>query len=169
MILWKPSQGTQRSQSRTMATCLRRESAFSLYVWSVAGKTLTRSETFGSEVEFLTFSSTNSTLMVYCKDGSLHSLDISAGPRGLPQKILTNHLGIDRIALSQHRMLLATVRKEIMELWKFPTGDSIMKFNAGRAHITAIAFSPDGLAIWTGSADGFLRMWTPLNATNWSS
>ena len=142
------------SNQGAVASACRR----SVFVWSQHGG-IPWEPSFESEVGFITFSTISPTLFVCCKDGSLHSLDISAG---IGQAILKNQESINLIALSSDRTILATVKGKLIELWKFPSGESMEKPILGSVNFTAIAFSPDCKSIISGSADGTLQVWAFL-------
>jgi len=114
---------------------------------------------FESEVDFMTFSAMNSILFVYCKDGSLHFLSVYGKTR---QAILKDQEGINLIALSSDEKTLATAKGKLIELWKFPSGESMEKPILGTANFTTITFSPDCKSIVSGSVDGTLQIWTLL-------
>jgi WD40 repeat protein len=58
-----------------------------------------------------------------------------------------------------HTLFSALEEAPVVTVWDVPTGSPLGRFGAHKSRITALACSPDGLWVATGSEDGMVYLW----------
>ncbi|MGO8673973.1 MAG: caspase family protein [Capsulimonadaceae bacterium] len=113
----------------------------------------------------LAFSPDGAKLADACDDGVAHIWNVASG-KDLGQLEMNNIEGIDSVAWSPDGKQIAlggvggiSNTTESLQLWDVTT-EKVVRMMVGHAKpVTAIAFSPDGAAIASGSSDYTGRLW----------
>ena len=81
-----------------------------------------------------------------------------------PQNVQLNKFAVDgpaaATAVSADRKRLAVASGKTVQLFDLATGKPAAKLEGHAENVTAVAFSPDGAKLFTGSADKTVRVWT---------
>ncbi|MBM4129693.1 WD40 repeat domain-containing protein [bacterium] len=95
-------------------------------------------------------------------DGVLRVWDAASGAllRSLHRQAEGARLALADVAWLADGRRLATAAKDLtVRLWDIQTGDHLAVFHGHAAEVTALAATPDGLALWSSDAEGTLRRW----------
>lgn len=81
-----------------------------------------------------------------------------------PQNVQLNKFAVDgpaaAAAISADRKLLAVASGKTVQLFNLADGKPAAKLEGHGENVAAVAFSPDGAKVFTGSADKTVRVWT---------
>ncbi|MBD2629340.1 WD40 repeat domain-containing protein [Trichormus variabilis] len=106
------------------------------------------------------------TILSCSLDGTIKAWDIYTGHL---KYTLTESTGVERMALSPNGDFLATIcrvqhrafKEKVFKLWHLPTHNYEI-VNGHIDEVNAVAFSPDGQTIVSGSADQTIKVWRIL-------
>ena len=118
------------------------------------------------EVYGLALSPDGATLASACKDGVVAFWSALPGAKEEQPRVLTPEHWLDvassanKAAFAPDGRALAEVREGIVRLRALPALTELESIPALGSNVEVVAWSPDGAVIVSGSADGWLRVWS---------
>jgi WD40 repeat protein len=109
-------------------------------------------------VEFFAWSPDSARLIVAGRDGSIRLWDVATGQ----SKLLGSYMGEAFTAVfhPDNSRIATAGRDRTITIWDVVTGDKLLNLHGHTSYIFALAFSPDGRTLVSGSGDFTLRLWS---------
>ncbi len=132
-----------------------------VHLWDAASGTLLKTLAADYPIEQLLLSPDRRHLLAGSAAGILvWNLDRGALERNLPQPLS----GLATLALSPDGRLLASGadhRAQQIKLWDLRSGKELRTLGGQTWMVSALLFGPDGQTLFSGGADGAIRIWGP--------